>query len=159
MTLVARQPFARRWINELRPPRRGVAYVLVRMLVYVVGLLFIVQIYGTKQRGLLTGIPIGLLTMAGTWFLLSDTPADSRRRVMLAAAVGIVIAELTWAVGYWSAVPLVGGAALWLAFYVLSGLVEHGAGRSLDRRVGLEYAVVAIVGTLLVAVIAHPWSL
>jgi hypothetical protein len=149
----------RRWINELRPPRRGLAYVGVRMLVYFIGLVLIVEIYGTKQRGLLTGIPIGVLTGAGTWFMLSDTPADSRRRVSLAAAVGLLIAELTWAVGYWSAVPLVGGAALWLAFYVLSGLVEHGAGRSLDRRVGLEYAVVALVGTLLVALIARPWSL
>jgi hypothetical protein len=158
MTLL-QQPVMRHWINELRPPRRGLAYVGVRMLVYFLGLLLIVEIYGTKQRGLLTGIPIGLLTMAGTWFLLSDTPADSQRRVTLAAAVGLVIAELTWAVGYWSAVPLVGGAALWLAFYVLSGVAEHGAGRSLDRRVGLEYAVVAIIGSFLVAVIAHPWSL
>jgi Protein of unknown function (DUF5656) len=154
-----RQGVMRRWVNELRPPRRGLAYVGVRMLVYVLGLLLIVQIYGTKQRGLFTGIPIGLLTAAGTWFLLSDTPADSQRRLALAAAVGLLLAELTWAVGYWSAVPLVGGAALWLAFYVLSGIVEHGAGRSLDRRVGLEYAVVALVGTLLVALIAHPWSL
>ena len=149
----------REWLDALRPPRRGIAYVGVRVIVYMLALLLIVEIYSTKQRGLLTGLPIGVLTAFGTWFLLSDTAADSRRRLTLAAGVGVVLAELTWALGYWSVKPFAGGAALWLAFYVLSGIVEHGAGRLLDRKVVIEYAVLATLGTLVVVLVAHPWSL
>ena len=147
------------WLNALRLPRRGFAYVSVRVVAYILALLVIVAIYGTKQRALLTGAPIGLVAAAETWFLLTDTSADPRRRLMLAAAVGLVLAELAWAIGYWSVPPLAGGAALWLGFYVLSGVVEHGAGRSLDRHVAIEYAVVAAFGTLVVVLVSHPWSL
>lgn len=139
-------------------PRTGVPYVVVRALVYVIALVLIVLIYGTKARGLFIGPPIGLLTGVGTWYLLGDTPADGRPRIWLASGVGAVMAEMTWAIGYWSVVPFVGGAALWLCFYVLSGVVEHGAGGVLDRRVLLEYVSVAVVGTLVVVLLAHPWS-
>ena len=149
-----------RWLGgHPHAPRTGLAYVVVRLLVYVVALVLIVVIYGTKQRGLLTGPPIGLLTAAGTWYLLGDTLVEPRRRLLLAGGVGLVLAELAWALGYWSVVPLVGGAALWLAFYVLSGIVEHGAGRSLDQRVVTEYVLVALVGPLVVVLFARPWSL
>jgi len=142
-----------------RAPRQGIAYVGVRLLVYLAALVLIVLIYGTKQRGLLTGPPVGLLGAAGTWYLLGDTMVDARRRLLLSGGVGLVLAELAWALGYWSVVPLVGGAALWLAFYVLSGIVEHGAGRALDRRVAIEYLAVALIGTLVVILVARPWSL
>jgi Protein of unknown function (DUF5656) len=139
-----------------RSSRTGLAYVAVRVVVYLVALAPIVLIYSTKERALVVAPPIGLICAAATWFLLGDTPANRERRVLLAAGVGLVVAELAWGLGYWAVVPLVGGAALWLAFYVLSGIVEHGAGQTLDRRIVLEYAFVALVGVLVVMVTA-PW--
>jgi uncharacterized protein DUF5656 len=139
-----------------RPPRTGLAYVLTRAIVYVAALVPIVFLYSTKERALLVAPPVGLICAVATWYLLGDTPADPVRRVLLGAGVGLVVAELAWGLGYWAVVPFVGGAALWLAFYVLSGIVEHGAAHTLDRRVGLEYAFVALVGVLVVMVTA-PW--
>jgi Protein of unknown function (DUF5656) len=139
-----------------RSSRTGLAYVAVRAVVYLAALAPIVLIYSTKERALVVAPPIGLICAAATWFLLADTPANGERRVLLAAGVGIVVAELAWGLGYWAVVPLVGGAALWLAFYVLSGIVEHGAGQTLDRRIVLEYGFVALVGVLVVMVTA-PW--
>ena len=139
-----------------RPPRTGVAYVIVRIAVYVAALVPIVFIYGTKERGLIIAPPIGLICAAATWYLLGDTPAQTTRRLLLAAGVGLVLAELTWALGYWSVMPFVGGAALWLAFYVLSGVVEHGASDTLDRRITFEYGFVALVGVVVVMLTA-PW--
>jgi hypothetical protein len=78
--------------------------------------------------------------------------------MLLAAGVGLVLAELTWAVGYWSVAPIVGGAGLWLGFYVLSGVVEHGAAQTLDRRIATEYGVVAAIGVLVVMIVSRPWS-
>jgi hypothetical protein len=141
------------------PPRTGVVYVGVRVLVYVVALVLMGLIYGTKERGLFIAPPIGLISAAGTWYLLGDTPVDARRRITTAAGVGLLLAELTWAFGYWDVAALVGGAALWLGFYVLSGIVEHGASSSLDNRVAAEYALVAAIGSLIILVVARPWSI
>jgi len=134
------------------------AYVFVRAVVYVLVLALMVLIYGTKERGLFIAPPVGLVGAAGVWYLLGDTPVDSRRRLVLAGGVGLLLAELTWAFGYWDVAALVGGAGLWFAFYVLSGLVEHGASRSLDRRIGIEYAVVALIGALVILVVVRPWT-
>lgn len=148
------------WLGlQSHAPRTGVAYVAVRAIVYLVALGLMVLIYGTKQRGLFIAPPVGLVGAAGVWYLLGDTPVDSRRRLVLAGGVGLLLAELTWAFGYWDVAALVGGAGLWLAFYVLSGLVEHGALRSLDRRIGFEYAAVALIGAIVILVVVRPWSI
>jgi hypothetical protein len=147
------------WLGlQSHPPRTGVVYLAVRAVVYIAALVVMVLIYGTKERGLIIAPPVGLLGAAGIWYLLGDTPVDPRRRLVLAAGVGVLLAELTWAFGYWDVAALVGGAGLWLGFYVLAGIVEHGASGSLDRRIALEYAVVALVGLLLILLIVRPWS-
>jgi len=132
--------------------------VAVRVAVYIVALVLMGLLYGTKERGLFIAPPVGLIAAAGTWYLLGDTPADARRRIILAGGVGLLLAELTWAFGYWDVAALVGGAALWLGFYVLSGIVEHGAALTLDARVAGEYALVAAIGALIILVVARPWS-
>lgn len=148
------------WLGlESHPPRTGVVYVAVRVAVYVIALVLMGVIYGTKERGLFIAPPVGLIGAAGMWYLLGDTPVDTRRRITMAAGVGLVLAELTWAFGYWDVAALVGGAALWLGFYVLSGVVEHGASASLDSRVAGEYALVAAIGSLIILVVARPWSI
>ncbi|MDQ6675211.1 MAG: hypothetical protein M3069_31495 [Chloroflexota bacterium] len=149
-----------RWLGlQSHPPRTGLAYVGARVLVYVVALVLTVLVYGTKARGLLIAPPVALLAAAGTWYFLGDTSVDARRRLVLSAGVGLVMAELTWAFGYWNVPALVGAAGLWLGFYVLSGVVEHAASLSLDRRVATEYAVVGTVGALLISIVARPWSI
>jgi len=116
-------------------------------------------IYGTKQRGLLIAPPIAVLGAAGTWYLLGDTPLDPRQRLINGLGAGLMLGELTWAFGYWDVPALVGGAGLWLAFYVLSGVIEHGASANLDRRIAGEYASVAAIGTAVILAVARPWSI
>jgi hypothetical protein len=77
---------------------------------------------------------------------------------VLAIGAGLLLAELTWAFGYWNVTPLVGAAGLWLGFYVVSGVVEHGASLSLDRRIAAEYGLVALLGSLVILLFARPWS-
>ena len=142
-----------------REPRTGVAYVAVRVGVYLIALVLMVLVYGTKQRGLLIAPPIALIGAAGTWYLLGDTPLDSRRRLVNAVGAGLLLGELTWAFGYWDVPALVGGAGLWLGFYVLSGVIEHGASLTLDRRIAAEYALVALIGSVVILGVARPWSI
>ncbi len=135
----------------------GLGYVLVRIAIYLAALVPYVLLYGTKERALLIAPPIGLIGAGATWFLLRDVDIPRVTQGLHAAVVGMLLVELTWAFGYWAVVPVVGGAALWLAFYVLSGLAEHSATRTLDRRVAMEYAAVSLVGVLVVAASA-PWQ-
>ncbi|MBV8719875.1 MAG: hypothetical protein JO020_16115 [Chloroflexi bacterium] len=141
------------------PPRTGAVYVAVRVAVYLIALVLMVLVYGTKQRGLLIAPPIALLAGAGTWYLLGDTPLDGRRRLLNAIGAGLLLGELTWAFGYWDVPALVGGAGLWLGFYVLSGVIEHGASLSLDHRIAAEYALVALIGSVVILAVARPWSI
>jgi hypothetical protein len=144
---------------EPQPPRTGVAYVAVRVGVYLIALVLMVLVYGTKQRGLLIAPPIAVIGAAGTWYLLGDTPLDRRRRLINAIGAGLLLGELTWAFGYWDVAALVGGAGLWLGFYVLSGVIEHGASLTLDRRIAAEYALVALIGSVVILAVARPWSI
>jgi hypothetical protein len=147
------------WLSpNPRPPRSGLAYVGVRVVVYALALLLIVVIYSTKERALLVAPAIAVLCGAATWYLLGDTPLSPRRRLAVSAGVALILAELSWALGYWSTLPLVGGAALWLALYVLSGTLEADASGSLDRRIALEYTVVAVVGAAFILLVSRPWS-
>lgn len=147
------------WLSiNPRPPRAGLAYVGVRIVVYALALLLIVLTYSTKERALLIAPPIGLLSGLATWYLLGDTGVDSLRRLVLAGGVAVIQAQFTWALGYWSTLPLVGGAALWLGLYVLSGVVEADASGGLDRRIALEYGAVAAVGLVVVLLVSRPWS-
>ncbi len=141
-----------------RPPRTGLAYVGVRVAVYAVALALIVLVYTTKERALLIGPPIALVSGLAVWYLLGDTLVAGRRRLVIAGVVALIQLELTWAIGYWSTLPLVGGATLWLGLYTLSGVVEADASRSLDRRIAAEYAAVAAVGLLVVLAVSRPWS-
>ena len=147
------------WLGiQPRPPRTGITYVAVRVFVYLIGLALMVLLFGTPLRGLLIALPVGVVSGAGTWYLLGDTPLDARRRLINAAGVGLLLAELTWVVGYWNVPALVGGATLWLGFYVLSGVIEHAAALTLDRRIAAEYALVALIGAVVILAVARPWS-
>lgn len=140
------------------PPRRssGLGFVLTRAAIYLATLVPIVLVYSTKARGLLIAPPIALVGAIATWFFLNDPAIRPDRRLICAGAVALVMAEITWALGYWDVVPLVGDVALWLAFYVLSGVLEHAALRRLDRHLILEYGGVALLG-ILVVLAAGPW--
>jgi hypothetical protein len=126
--------------------------------VYAIALLALVLVYSTKQRGLLIAPAVGLVGVLATFYLLGDTLVADRRRGFMALGVGLVLAELTWAIGYWNVPALVGGAGLWLALYVLAGVVEYGMAVTLDRRIAAEYGLVALIGALVILVLARPWS-
>lgn len=139
-----------------RRERSGIPFTAIRVAVYLAALLPIVLIYSTKERALYIAPPIGLVGFGAAWVLLRETPVAPKRRLLYAAGIGVMLAELTWALGYWTLVPAVGGALLWLALYVLSGVADHGLSGALDRRVGLEYALVGGLGLLLV-LFTVPW--
>ena len=148
-----------RTARERHPPPKlspAGARALLRVVVYLVALVPITWIYSTKERGLLIAPPIAAIAAVASWFFFGEARPSPIRRAVYAAVVGLAVLELTWAFGYWAVVPFVGGAAIWLSFYVLSGVAEHALAGTLDRRVTVEYAVVSLVGVVVVLASA-PW--
>jgi hypothetical protein len=79
---------------------------------------------------------------------------QSRGGLLLAAMVGLTLAEATWALNYWAATFLLGGALLLVVFYVSTGLLQSHLEGTLTGRVIAEYALLGggLFLTVLIAV-------
>ncbi|HWQ14447.1 MAG TPA: hypothetical protein VNL77_16725 [Roseiflexaceae bacterium] len=77
--------------------------------------------------------------------------ARPRGGLLLAAMVGLTLAEATWALNYWAATFLLGGALLLVVFYITTGLLQSHLEGALTPRVIAEYALLG--GGLFLAVL------
>lgn len=96
-------------------------------------------IYYARLRTLYSAALIGVSATLLAYALLYQTP--SRQSFLLAALVGLTIAEATWALNYWSASFLIGGALLLVLFYMITGLLLNHLDGALTRRVMWEYGL------------------
>lgn len=106
--------------------------------------------YYARLRFLYSGALIGLTGALLAYALLQWTP-PRRGLFVLAGMVGITLAEATWALNYWAASFLLGGALLLVIFYVALGLVQNHLEGTLSRRIFWEYGLLG--GGLLAAVV------
>jgi len=70
---------------------------------------------------------------------------------VLSGLVGLTLAEATWALNYWAASFLLGGALLLVIFYMAIGLLQNHLEGTLSPRIFWEYGLVGF--GLLVAVV------
>lgn len=66
----------------------------------------------------------------------------------------MALAEATWALNYWAAPFLLGGATLLAIFYVLTGLLQNHLDGTLSRRLVLEYGVLGSIMLAAVIIVA-----
>jgi hypothetical protein len=107
-------------------------------------------VYYARLRTLYSAALIGAAGSLLAYALLQWTP-PRQGLLFLAGMVGLTLAEATWALNYWAAPFLLGGALLLVIFYVTAGLLQHHLEGSLSRRVFWEYGVLG--GGLLLAVV------
>jgi len=117
---------------------------------YLAAFVLFAVIYGWSDLLLLSILACGLCGALLSAALFRPTRAPRARVWLFAALVGVCIAELTAALGTWTSAGLVGGAFLLLYFYVATGLINALLDGSLDRRLVVEYGLVAAVGLLLI---------
>lgn len=106
--------------------------------------------YYARLRFLYSGALIGLTGTLLAYALLQWSPLR-RGLPTLAALIGLALAEATWALNYWAASFLLGGALLLVILYVAVGLVQNHLEGTLSRRVFWEYGLLG--GGLLLAVV------
>jgi hypothetical protein len=107
-------------------------------------------IYYARLRFLYSGVLIGA-TGALLAYALLQWSAPRRGLFLLAGLVGLTLAEATWALNYWAASFLLGGALLLVIFYVAIGLLQNHLEGTLSRRIFWEYGLLG--GALLAVVV------
>jgi hypothetical protein len=127
-------------------PDYRLARLALNLFVYLVALGLLALIYGSKTRSLLsatrTAAVSGLLALE----LLRGVHHNLRLTGLYALITGLALGEVTWALNYWTAGRLTGGLLLLLVFYLVTGLSREGLLRRFNRRVLVEFALVALLG-------------
>ncbi|HEX8599781.1 MAG TPA: hypothetical protein VF952_14865 [Chloroflexia bacterium] len=138
----------------------GLAQTALNVCAHLTAFLLYSTIYGLKVRALYSATAVALVTTLlvyemlardASWHRALGRPVEGRRstQVILSAAAGLVLGQLTWGLNYWAALTtLVGGACLLLALYATYGVVSAYVDQRLNRGTLLEYGGVGALGLL-----------
>lgn len=94
-------------------------------------------IYYTRYRTLYSASMVAITATLLAYTLLAATRL--RNRFLVAALVGLMLAEATWALNYWATTFLLAGTLLLVIFYIAVSLLQHAANGPLPRRLLIEY--------------------
>jgi len=130
-------------------PRYNLARLGLNVAAYLIALVLFALIYRTRTRALLSATA----TLAGSGLLalelLRGTQQSLRRTGLHALIVGLIMGEVVWALNYWRMGSATAAMFLLLTFYVLTGLSQQAILGRFNRRVLLEFGLVALVGLAL----------
>jgi hypothetical protein len=113
---------------------------------YLLALVLFVLIYSAKARSLISATGVAVVgTLLALEFLRSAGRGFSRT-ALYALIAGLSTGEIIWAMNYWRVSGVTGGLILLLGFYVATGLANQQLQGRLTRRVLVEYAIVALLG-------------
>jgi hypothetical protein len=132
----------------------ALAQAVLRLLAYVLALIFFSNIYRTRLRSLVSATAITLTAGLISLSILQSTtfpPKQPTRRIVLyASLIGLILGETTWALNYWQADALTVGVLLMLIFYILTGIAYEYVYNQINRRVVAEFLAVAALGVWVV---------
>jgi hypothetical protein len=147
--LLAATLIAQHYSVDRNPAVRARAQLTLQAITYLIAFGCFSAVYYARLRTLYSASLIAAASALLTYTLLRWHAARSHR--LLAAVVGLTMAEATWALNYWAASFLLGGTLLLALFYTTTGLLQHALAGTLNRRVALEFG--ALGTALLVAVV------
>jgi hypothetical protein len=134
-----------------RQPRvRNAARLVLQTVTLLLAFSSFSAVYYERMRTLYSAALIGLIGALLAYAALQWTQRP-RGLPVLAGLVGLILAETTWALNYWAAPFLLGGALLMVIFYITSGVLQHYLEGTLSRGVFWEYGLLG--GGLLAAVV------
>jgi Protein of unknown function (DUF5656) len=135
---------------DRRPDVRHNARLALQTITFLLAFGVFSAVYFARLRTLYSAALIGAAGTLLAYALLQWTP-PRHGLSLLAFMVGLTLAEATWALNYWAAAFLLGGALLLVIFYVATGLLQNHLEGTLSRRIFWEYGLLG--SALLVAVI------
>ncbi len=133
-------------------PSYALGRFILNALTYLAVFGFYAVVYTFDIELLPSAFAIGLFSMLLAIEVFREAEADAYRALVFSSAIGLVVAEVRWALYF---VPLEGFLAavlLLLVFYLATGLVQHHLTGHLNRTIALEFSFVTAVGLAIVIV-------
>jgi len=128
----------------------------LELVVYGAAVFFYILIYGLRARSLLSATGISLIS-GGLALELLRGEGRTGRTWLYALVVGLIMGEVVWVLNYWGISALAGGSLLLLALYLFTGLARRWLEGVIDRRVVVEFALIAALGVAFL-IISFSWS-
>lgn len=131
-------------------------YVSLRLILnlaaYLAAFALYTALYNQRLPLPAASVLVGLVSLLIGVDILREAEIAVRVLFIYAATLGFVMVEARWALNFLSLTGWLGGVFILVVFYVASQVMQSYLLRRLDRRVALEFAVVATVGAALVVV-------
>ncbi|MFQ6015157.1 MAG: hypothetical protein ACE5NP_06915 [Anaerolineae bacterium] len=121
----------------------------LEMITYLLALILFTMIYASKVRSLLSATTTGALSAVLALSLLHRPGQRLARPTISSLVVGLIMAEIVWALNFWRLESLVAGVFLLLMFYVATGLARQRLKGQLTRGLVLELAFVTLLALFL----------
>lgn len=122
--------------------RLQIGYTLLSYLVALVGFVWVAQL---GVRSAISGTSILLIGGLISFRLLLLHGSDSAEAGWNSLVVGLILAELMWALGYWALPPMLVGSWLLIVLHLSVGIICMGRKRVTFGRAVREHAIVAFV--------------
>jgi hypothetical protein len=113
---------------------------------YLLAAVVFILLYSAKARSLVSATGVTLASALLALEFLRSAGRGFGRTALYAAIAGLCTGEIIWAMNYWRISGITGGLILLVGFYVATGLANQQLQGRLNRRVLVEYAVVAFLG-------------
>jgi hypothetical protein len=122
----------------------------LNFIAYLIALVLFALIHESEAHELLSAATALVGSSLLALDLLHGAQQGLRRTSLYALIVGLVMGEIVWALSYSNMNSLTAGILLLLIFYLITGLARQGLLKLLNRRILIEFAVVALIGLALV---------
>ena len=139
---------------DLRDPWFGLARLGLNAFAYTAAFATYLLAQTLPSRGLVATPFVAISSTLMATPLLASPGSTPRRTWGTAALVGLMIAEVAWALSSGVVSPLVAGFVLLLVFYGLTGVLQQQLWGPLERRVVVEFFVVAALALALLLKLA-----
>ena len=142
---------------DARASAYGAARLAVNIAAYVAAFAFFSVIYEFEVDLLPAAFGVGLVSLLLSMEMLRDARLEARPTLIHSAAIGMILAQATWALHFLPLEGFLAAAFLLLTFYIATGVMQNYVLRQLDWATAAEFAGVAAVGVAIV-VVAHTLS-
>ena len=145
---------AQHYSMDRQPEVRQVALMVLQGLALLMAFGLFSAIYYARMRTLYAAVLVG---SSGALLAYAQLQWSQVRTNLglLSLTVGFVLIQALWALNYWSAPFLLGGAMLLVIFYVITGMLQIALSESKSRRGYWEYAVIGglLIFSIIIAVV------
>lgn len=131
-------------------PSYALGRLLLNVLTYLSAFVFYAVIYAYDVALLPSAFAVGLFSMLLAVEIFREAEADVYRALIFAVVIGIVVAEVRWALYFISLEDFLVAILLLLVFYQATGLIQHHLTGTFSRTIAAEFTLVTAVGTTIV---------